>query len=184
MGQTKLQLACGFFWLALDSILQRVINWGVSRRCSFFRRRSNLLAGKTAVITGANTGLGFETARWLSINGATVILACRSLDKAEAAANVLRRDTKSDSMVSVVQLDLSNLDNVRACAHRLATTAIEIDMLILNAGVMGINDDTTSELEPHMATNHVAHSLFMLLLAPNLRRNNGRVVSVSSRQST
>ena len=177
MVQSRWQIALGYFWLTLDTILQRFINWGAARECRLFHQSSRSLVGKKAVITGANTGLGFETARWLVENGATVVLACRNLGKAEAAAEALRKEIP-DADVDVEKLDLADLNSVRSCAERMK--GAEIHMLILNAGVMAAKRANIEEPEPHMAINHGAHALFLLLLAPTLRAHGGRAILVSS----
>ncbi len=177
MGRSIVHTVTGFFWLAIDSVFQRFINWRAGRGCSLFDGITKQLVGKTAVVTGANTGLGFETARWLAANGATVVLACRNLDKAEAAASALRSQVQNAS-VRLEKLDLSDFASVRACTLRLKATAIH--MLVLNAGVMGVKRTIIDSPEPHMTVNHAAHSLFLLLLAPTLRTHHGRIVSVSS----
>ena len=177
MGRTLIQTVTGFLWLALDSVFQRLINWGAGRGCPLFDSASKSLIGKTAVVTGANTGLGFESARWLAANGATVVLACRNLDKGEAALSAIRSQVKNASL-RLEKLDLSDFSSVRACATRL--NQIAIHMLILNAGVMGVKRTNINLPEPHMTVNHAAHSLLLLLLAPTLRAHQGRIVSVSS----
>lgn len=177
MAQSAFQMLKAYLLLALDILLQHFINWRAANGVPYFDKGgTDLLAGKTVVITGANTGLGFEAARWLLANGAAVVLACRSVHKGNAAAVQLRIE-RLNAAVYVEKLDLSDLDSVRECAERLRNAPI--DVLVLNAGVMRANP-IPRRVEPHMAVNHGAHALLMLLLAPILRERAGRVVSVSS----
>lgn len=167
-----------FVRLVVETLLQRIINARASRGLPYFAVcGSPVLAGKTVVITGANTGLGFETGRWLAANGAKVVLACRSMPKGEAAVAALKRELPNAEAIAV-PLDLSDLDSVRACAALLATG--RVDVLVLNAGVMRASRANLDHPEPHMFVNHAAHALLLLLLAPTLRLCAGRVVSVSS----
>src|SRR6266571_1676182 len=100
--------------------------------------------GRTAVITGANTGLGYETARALVAKGARVVLAVRNLDKGKAAADLIgRRYPGAD--VAVQELDLTSLESVRAAADQLRAGHDRIDLLINNAGVMMTPKQTTKD---------------------------------------
>jgi NAD(P)-dependent dehydrogenase (short-subunit alcohol dehydrogenase family) len=91
--------------------------------------------GRVAVVTGANNGLGFETARVLAEHSATVVLAVRDLDKGkQAVARILARTPGAD--LAVQQLDVSSLESVRTAAAELHTTHPRIDLLVNNAGVM------------------------------------------------
>ena len=90
--------------------------------------------GRTAVVTGANSGIGFETARALAEKGARVLLACRNSSKAEEAARRIR--PADGGAVDVVELDLGSLGSVRACCARLNETVDGIDLVVCNAGVM------------------------------------------------
>lgn len=138
--------------------------------------------GKVAVVTGANTGLGRETARELARAGATVELACRDHAKgAEAMADIHAEVPGAD--LRVQELDLSSLDSVRAAASALADRYERIDLLINNAGVMYVNPrrETSDGFEMQMGTNHLGHfALTGLLMDRVLAAPAGRVVSVSS----
>src|SRR6516164_1189034 len=91
--------------------------------------------GRTAVITGANTGIGFEAASVLAAKGAHVVLAVRNIDKGRrAAAQIFTRTPRAT--VTVQRLDLGSLASVRAAADELLATHHKIDLLINNAGVM------------------------------------------------
>jgi NAD(P)-dependent dehydrogenase (short-subunit alcohol dehydrogenase family) len=133
--------------------------------------------GRVAVITGANTGLGFETARLLAAHGATVVLAVRNLDKGrEAAARIAAPE------VSVQRLDLTSLDSIRAAAAELRAAHPRIDLLVNNAGVMWTPKQVTKDgFELQFGTNHLGHfALTGLLLDALLPVPGSRVVTLSS----
>ncbi|MFY1615078.1 SDR family NAD(P)-dependent oxidoreductase [Micromonospora sp. WMMD736] len=132
--------------------------------------------GRVAVITGANTGLGFETARLLAERGASVVLAVRDTEKGKRAAARMSGD------VSVQELDLTSLDSVRAAAAGLRASHPRIDLLINNAGVMYTPKQTTRDgFEMQFGTNHLGHFAFTgLLLDLLLPVPGSRVVTVSS----
>ncbi|WFE99107.1 SDR family NAD(P)-dependent oxidoreductase [Micromonospora sp. WMMD964] len=132
--------------------------------------------GRVAVITGANTGLGFETARALAERGASVVLAVRDTAKGKVAAARIGGD------VSVQELDLTSLDSVRAAAAGLRASHPRIDLLINNAGVMYTPRQTTRDgFEMQFGTNHLGHfALTGLLLDLLLPVPGSRVVTVSS----
>lgn len=137
--------------------------------------------GRTAVITGANTGLGYETAHALAGRGARLVLAVRNLDKGKAAADLIgRRYPGAD--VTVQELDLTSLDSVRAAADQLRASHDQIDLLINNAGVMMTPKQTTKDgFELQFGTNHLGHfALTGLLLDRLLAAPGSRVVTVSS----
>ncbi|MEW2443995.1 SDR family NAD(P)-dependent oxidoreductase [Micromonospora marina] len=132
--------------------------------------------GRVAVVTGANTGLGYETAKALAERGASVVLAVRDVAKGERAAAGLTGD------VSVQALDLTSLDSVRAAAAALRSRFDRIDLLINNAGVMYTPQQTTRDgFELQFGTNHLGHFAFTgLLLDLMLPVPGSRVVTVSS----
>ncbi|GLZ59512.1 SDR family NAD(P)-dependent oxidoreductase [Micromonospora sp. NBRC 107095] len=132
--------------------------------------------GRVAVVTGANTGLGFETARLLAERGASVVLAVRDTAKGERAAARINGD------VAVRELDLTSLESVRAAAAGLHATHQRIDLLINNAGVMYTPKQTTRDgFELQFGTNHLGHfALTGLLLDLLLPVPGSRVVTVSS----
>jgi NAD(P)-dependent dehydrogenase (short-subunit alcohol dehydrogenase family) len=136
------------------------------------------IAGRTAVVTGANSGLGYETARALAAHGATVIMACRSVEKGEAALAQIRSSVL-DPDASVRQLDLADLSSVRAFAGAFEGG---LDLLVNNAGVMAIpRRETADGFEMQFGTNHLGHfALTGLLLPALLARPSARVVTVSS----
>ncbi|MBT0566380.1 oxidoreductase [Williamsia sp. CHRR-6] len=124
--------------------------------------------GRTVLITGANSGLGEQTARALGAKGATVIMACRTVSKAEPIAAAIGANA------SVVPLDLADLGSVRA----LAASIDSIDVLVNNAGVMAVPEMRTADgFEMQFGTNHLGHFALTGLLLPKITQ---RVVTVSS----
>lgn len=127
--------------------------------------------GRRFVVTGANSGVGLETARTLATVGADVVLACRNPDKGAAAAREIGR---VDGSVVVEVLDVSDLSSVRAFADRVG----EVDVLVNNAGILGVPFGRSVDgVELHLATNHLGHFALANLLLPRLT---DRVVVVSS----
>jgi NAD(P)-dependent dehydrogenase (short-subunit alcohol dehydrogenase family) len=139
------------------------------------------LAGRTAIVTGANTGLGLETAAELAGHGADVVLAVRNLDKGEAAVDTIVK-RHPGARVSIQELDLSALTSVRAAAEALLAAHERIDLLINNAGVMYTAKSTTADgFELQFGTNHLGHfALTGLLLDRIMATADSRVVTVSS----
>ena len=139
------------------------------------------LTGKTAVVTGANGGLGLETARALAAKGAHVVMAARDQDKAAGAADDIRAGVPEASL-ELVELDLSSQSSVREAAARILERHGRIDILVNNAGVMGIPERRTEDgFEMQLATNHLGHYALTALLMPALlRADAARVVSVTS----
>ncbi|OBG69820.1 MULTISPECIES: SDR family NAD(P)-dependent oxidoreductase [unclassified Mycobacterium] len=138
-------------------------------------------AGRVAVITGANTGLGYETAAALADRGARVVLAVRNLDKGkDAAARITAGSPHAE--VALQELDLTSLDSIRAAAAQLKADYDHIDLLINNAGVMYTPKETTKDgFEMQFGTNHLGHfALTGLLLDRLLPVAGSRVVTVSS----
>jgi NAD(P)-dependent dehydrogenase (short-subunit alcohol dehydrogenase family) len=137
--------------------------------------------GRTAVITGANTGLGYETAAALAAKGADVVLAVRNIEKGKAAADLITRANPGANVV-VQELDLSSLDSIHSAADELRAKHDSIDLLINNAGVMTPPKSTTKDgFELQFGTNHLGHFAFTnLLLDRVLAAPGSRVVTVSS----
>jgi NAD(P)-dependent dehydrogenase (short-subunit alcohol dehydrogenase family) len=137
--------------------------------------------GRIAVITGANTGIGYETAAVLARRGADVVLAVRNIDKGEqAAARIVAASPYAK--VGLQQLDLTSLASVRAAADAIKAAHPRVDLLINNAGVMMTPKDTTSDgFELQLGTNHLGHfALTGLLLESLLAVEGSRVVTISS----
>ena len=137
--------------------------------------------GRVAVVTGANSGIGFHAAARLAEAGAHVILACRNPDKAaDAVARVKKR--APDAEVEVVALDLSSLASVRDAAQAIRDRHLKIDLLVNNAGVMAIpRSETEDGFETQIGTNHLGHFALTGLLLDLVRAAPAsRVVTVSS----
>ncbi|MDT5220157.1 MAG: hypothetical protein QOF15_2262 [Mycobacterium sp.] len=137
--------------------------------------------GRIAVITGANTGLGFETATALAARGAHVVMAVRNLEKGKQAAARITEATPG-AEVELQELDLTSLESVRSAAAELRSAHDRIDLLINNAGVMYTPKSTTKDgFEMQFGTNHLGHfALTGLLLDRLLPVEGSRVVTVSS----
>jgi NAD(P)-dependent dehydrogenase (short-subunit alcohol dehydrogenase family) len=137
--------------------------------------------GRLAVVTGANTGLGFETAQVLAARGASVVLAVRDIEKGKRAAARIA-GTAPGANVTVQHLDLTSLDSIRAAAGELRATYPRIDLLVNNAGVMFPPRQATRDgFELQLGTNHLGHfALTGLLLEQMLPVRGSRVVTVSS----
>ena len=137
--------------------------------------------GRIAIVTGANTGIGYHTAAVLARHGAHVVLAVRNLEKGNAAlARIVAAHPKAD--VTLQELDLTSLDSVRSAADALRDAYPRIDLLINNAGVMYTPKQVTADgFEMQFGTNHLAHfALTGLLLDHLLGVRGSRVVTVSS----
>ena len=138
--------------------------------------------GKRAIVTGANVGLGFQTARELARAGAQVVLACRSVERGEAAAKRIREE-QPGAQVFVGHLDLSSLASVRSFAEQVLGAAEPLDLLILNAGIMALpkRERSPDGFEMQLATNYLGHFALAGLLLPLLfAASSPRVVSLSS----
>ncbi|MCL4683526.1 SDR family oxidoreductase [Myxococcota bacterium] len=140
------------------------------------------LDGRVAVITGANSGIGFETARALARRGARVVLACRDTEKALVAVRQVGLEAPQKDAVSSLPLDLASLASVRAFADAFRARSSRLDVLIHNAGVMATPERHTAEgFELQLGTNHLGHfALAGLLLDVLLATPGSRVVTVSS----
>ena len=146
------------------------------------------LTGRTAVVTGANSGLGKETARELARKGARVVMACRSQRRAQEAADDIRRDVP-EADLAIEILDLASLDSVRAFAERLASGdghpasgADRLDLLYCNAGIMAIpRAETEDGFEMQFGVNVLGHFALVGRLLPLLLATEGsRTVWLSS----
>lgn len=139
------------------------------------------LTGKVAVVTGANSGLGYETALALARKGATVVVASRDAAKGQVAVKQIQTADAS-AKVLFMQLDLANLDAIRRFAEAFAQQFTTLDLLINNAGVMHLPyRETANGFEMQFGTNHLGHfALTGRLLPLVLRTPQARVVTVSS----
>ena len=143
--------------------------------------------GRTAVVTGANGGLGLETARQLAAKGAHVVMAVRNQEKAAAAVGEIR-SSAPDAALELVTLDLASQASVRAAAEQIMTAHKSIDLLVNNAGVMGIPEAKTADgFEMQFGVDQLGHWSLTAMLMPALLRATGhgaRTARPSSRTST
>jgi NAD(P)-dependent dehydrogenase (short-subunit alcohol dehydrogenase family) len=137
--------------------------------------------GRVAIVTGANTGIGFAAAQVLAQRGAHVVLAVRNLDKGKDAVDRITA-TAAHADVTLQQLDLTSLDDIRSAADDLRAGYPRIDLLINNAGVMWTPKATTKDgFELQFGTNHLGHFALTGQLLDNLIPVEGsRVVTISS----
>lgn len=137
------------------------------------------LVGKHFVITGANSGIGYQAARLLGEAGADLTLACRSMDKAETARANLSGSVRG--AIDLVQLDLSDLASVRTAAKDVRGRLDRIDGLVNNAGIMQTPQTLTRDgFDLQMGANHLGHFLWTALLIDLVEAAKGRVVAISS----
>ncbi len=138
-------------------------------------------AGKIAIVTGANSGIGYETALALAQKEATVVLACRSLAKAEEAKNKILQ-TSPSAKLEPMEMDLASLTSVKRFAQKFKEQFDQLDLLINNAGIMMPPYQVTEDgFENQLATNYIGHFALTGLLLPLLTQTPAsRVVSLSS----
>lgn len=140
--------------------------------------------GRTVLITGANSGLGLNSARILAGKGAKVLLACRSAERGQQALRAVEGAADSAAAPELISLDLADLASVRAGASTARELSADtIDILINNAGLMGVPQARTKDgFELQFGTNHLGHAALTWLLMPALRNSahGGRVVTLSS----
>ena len=137
--------------------------------------------GRLFIVTGANSGLGYETSKFLLKSGATVIMCCRDILKGEQAKQELLK-FKLPGKIELVELDLSDLKNVEKFSKNIRSKFNYINVLINNAGIMAPPKTFSKQgLEIQFAVNHLAHMSLTLELLPMLEKNNNsRVVTVTS----
>jgi len=136
------------------------------------------LTGKVAIVTGANTGIGKETARGLATRGATVILACRNVKKGEAAAKEI-----GGRAVRVIKCDLASFASVREFCRQVSREEKKVDILINNAGMVTMKRELTEDgQEMQFQSNHLGHFLLTNLLLEKMKasREGARIINVSS----
>jgi NAD(P)-dependent dehydrogenase (short-subunit alcohol dehydrogenase family) len=139
------------------------------------------LDGKVVLITGANTGIGLVTARVLAGRGAHVFIACRSSERAAAAATQIRAQHPA-AQLETLALDLGDLAAVRRCADAFLARNLPLHVLINNAGLAGTRGLTASGFDQAFGVNHVGHFLLSELLLERLRNSApARIVTVASR---
>lgn len=140
------------------------------------------LQGKTFIVTGANSGLGFGTSKELARKGAHVIMTARNLTKGNAAMAKIEKDVP-DAKLTLMQLDLASLQSVNKFAQEVLRTIDKLDVLVNNAGVMMPNtrQETSDGFELQFGTNHVGHFLLTEKLLLLLEKTpNARIVTLSS----
>ena len=143
------------------------------------------MSDTTYLITGANTGIGKETARALARRGGNVVLACRSEDKTSPVIDELASDTGNPN-ITFLPLDLADLESVRDAATAFLATHDSLHVLVNNAGIGGGRGRTKQGFEAHFGVNHLGHFLLTTLLLDRLRQSAAatgapsRVVNVSS----
>lgn len=139
------------------------------------------LTGKTIIVTGANTGLGFESVKAFAQNGANVVMACRSIEKGEAARKKIVRLYPA-SIIQVMELDLADLKSIRHFAATFRESHAHLDVLVNNAAVMMVPYSLTKDgFESQMGTNHLGHFALTGILMDVLKKSpKSRVVNVSS----
>ncbi|HUM88959.1 MAG TPA: oxidoreductase [Prolixibacteraceae bacterium] len=139
------------------------------------------LQGKTIIVTGGNSGLGYESVKAFALKGATVVLACRNLAKGEKAKNEILKANPSGE-IKVMQLDLASLASVEAFAKKFANEHKQLHVLLNNAGIMATpNVKTVDGFEAQLGTNYLGHYALTGHLLPLLKATSkSRVVNVSS----
>lgn len=138
-------------------------------------------AGKTFLITGANSGIGFEAAKVLAAKAGKVVMACRNLAKAEDARKAII-EAVGAADIDLIELNLADLQSVSACAEKLNQQYERIDVLINNAGIGWIQRQQTADgFEMQLGTNHLGHFALTAQLVGLLRKSpDARVVSIAS----
>ena len=161
--------------------MQRIPGSEVTNSATWSAADVGDLTGRVALVTGANSGIGYETTRVLADHGAHVIMACRDREKAARARDKLESQLVRSSL-ELLDLDLSDQASVRAAAGRVVEQHARLDLLVNNAGVMGAPYRQTDDgVEVQMATNHLGHfALTGLLLDRLVTTERSRIVTVSS----
>lgn len=144
------------------------------------------LNGKVVIITGANSGIGFESAKALAARGAQVILACRNMKSAEDTARRIKNElNKFGNNLVPMEIDLGNLASIKRFAEEVKKSHREIDILINNAGVSypkNVRKTTHDGFEVHFGINHLGHFLLTLLLVDTIKKSKfSRIIIVSSK---
>lgn len=140
------------------------------------------LTGKTFLITGANTGAGFEATKMLLSKKAQVIMLNRNKAKSETAIQALQKEFGSEAKIAFIQMDLASLDSVRQAAQKVLETVPKIDALICNAAVAQLAKQsfTTDGFESQLGINHYGHFLLINRLLERVEQSNGRIIVVGS----
>lgn len=167
LGTSVGALYCIKFWLSSNR-----------KRCT----NQTSLAGKTCIVTGANSGIGRAVAAELARRNATVILACRDVQKGSKAALKIRKMVKRRVKLSVYELDLSSFESIRKFVFEINKNSIDVDVLVNNAGIMACPyAKSVDGFEMQFAVNHLGHFLLTNLLLPQMQnKEDARIVTVSS----
>ena len=170
-----------FAWVFVGvgvSSLYLLLRWKIRGRVCTSKVR---LDRKTAIVTGANTGIGLETAVDFAERNGRVILACRSKERGEAAVEQVKRRSGNNNVV-FMQLDLASLDSVRNFATSVLDREARVDILVNNAGLIySTFSKTVDGFEMQFAVNHLGHFLLTLLLLDKIKAAPaGRIINVSS----
>lgn len=139
------------------------------------------LSGKIVIVTGANSGLGYEVTKALAEKGAHVVMGCRSTEKGEKAVNHVKNEIEEAS-IDLIRLDLSDLSSIKSFASSFKEKYRSLDILCNNAGVMQVpKSQTIDDFEMHFGINHLGHfALTGLLIDTLLNTEKSRIVTVSS----
>lgn len=150
--------------------------------CKDFKIDEKYIKGKTFLVTGGNSGLGFYTAKFLAERGGSVIIGCRSASKCDEAKKLIGKDENVHTLI----IDLASFRSVRDAASKVKKNFKKIDVLINNAGIMALpkREVTVDGLENQIQTNHFSHFLLTSLLLPLIKSNGGgRIINHSSMAS-
>ena len=144
--------------------------------------RLGSLEGKTYLITGANSGTGFEATRTLLSKGARVVMLNRSAERSDAAIAALKQEFGSDAEVAYILMDLADLNSVRRAAAEVLEQVPQIDAMICNGAIAQVPTQqfTVDGFESMLGTNHYGHFLLSGLLFERIEESNGRIVVVAS----
>nr|XP_054757897.1 retinol dehydrogenase 11-like [Lytechinus pictus] len=173
------------FTVFTSHAVYRYFNRGLTLRWHPGTRRVNSrisLRGKTVLITGANAGIGRETAIDLARRGARVIMGCRNPTKAKVAVADVRKRSSNENVI-FKQIDLSDLNSVKKCADEILKGEERLDVLINNAGLVNFSDRglTPEGYDTTMATNHVGHFVLTLALIELIKKSApSRIINVTS----
>lgn len=141
------------------------------------------LSGKITIVTGGNTGLGFQSSLELARNNATIIVACRSIKKGQIAVEKIQKEIGGHGTLDIISIDLTDLSSIRTFVEEFKSKYDRLDILMNNAGVVNLAEKSVTHegYEMHMATNHYGHFALTGLLFEVLTRTPGsRVVTMSS----
>ena len=144
---------------------------------------ANEIISKTIIITGANTGIGYETALELAKRNARVILACRDSKKGQEAVDKIKEESKNDN-IELELLNLGSLKSIKDFSERIISKLERLDVLINNAGVAGFENRTLTEdgFETIFGVNHLGPFYLTNLLLPLLEKSApSRIINVASR---